>query len=114
MRQLLQRTRAALGLGVVVAALAFSVASTPGGTDPEGTCGAIDEDLGAEGDVCEMREDCNEVCCLCDNGDFGFVAQGCNLDDGTCYGGDQVCQLALADDPSLCGDGEPEDDAGPS
>jgi len=101
------------GLVVVVVAVTLSVATSHGEAEPEGTCGALAEDLGAEGDACQAREDCNEECCLCDNGDFGFVAQGCNLDLGTCYGGDEVCQLALAGDASLCGDEEPGDDAGP-
>jgi hypothetical protein len=98
-------------LAIFAGALALSVASSPGGGG-DGQCGPLFEEGGAEGDQCTAREDCNEVCCLCDNGDFGFVAQGCDLDNGTCYGGDVVCQLALDDDPDLCA-GDEDTDAGP-
>jgi hypothetical protein len=113
MKQYIGYARHAVGLVVVTAAITLSVASSGTGTDPEGTCGPLVEDQGADGDMCEAREDCNEVCCLCDNGEFGFVAQGCNLDLQECYGGDDVCQLALADDPALCGEEDPGTDAGP-
>lgn len=99
------------GLSVLALALGVSVASSTG-TPNDGTCGPLFEDGSAEGDQCTTRDDCNEVCCLCDDGEAGFVAQGCDLDNGSCYGGDVVCQLALDDDPSLCV-GSGESDAGP-
>lgn len=98
-----------MGPLVVAGALALSVASSPGGDPPEGQCGPLFEDGSGDGEQCEAREDCNETCCLCDNGEAGFIAQGCDLDSSTCYGGDQVCQLALADDPTLCDVEEPTD-----
>jgi hypothetical protein len=112
MRRLRSFTLRISGLVVVASALALSVASSPGGGGGESQCGPLFEDGSDEGEQCEARDDCNEVCCLCDNGEAGFIAQGCDLDNGTCYGGDQVCQLALADDPTLC-DAEETGDAGP-
>lgn len=80
----------------------LSVASTDTGTGGESVCGALFEEGAAAGEACAERSECNEFCCLCEESDLGFIAQGCDLDQGVCYGGDVVCQLALDDDPSLC------------
>lgn len=95
-----------VGLAVVALAVALSAASTEGGeTGEDGACGELF--VGAEeGEECTQKEECTEVCCLCDNGIDGFVAQGCDLEGGTCYGGDTVCQLAFEDEPDLCGSDE--------
>jgi hypothetical protein len=98
--------------GILVVALAgvLCVASTEagGGGNGSGECGALTAGA-AKGEACVQKEECAEVCCLCENGEYGFVAQGCDLERGGCYAGDAVCELALQADGSLCGsagDGE--------
>ncbi len=98
--------RAFAGISVVVIAVLLSIAST--GEPEPSACGELAEGA-AEGESCGEKSECAEVCCFCDQSDFAFRAQGCDLDNGVCYGGDVLCQLALDDDPALCasGDGGP-------
>ena len=100
--------RSLAGLSVVVISALLSIASTEGTGTGESACGSL-LDGAAEGEACEVRSDCAEVCCFCEGSERGFRANGCNLDESVCYGGDELCQLALDEDPSLCEDG----DAGP-
>lgn len=107
-----------VGASVVALAVLLSIASTNGGGgDGDSQCGALAEDLGAEGEPCEDRDQCNEVCCVCDNTGAVFVAQGCDLEVGVCLGGDALCSEALEDDPTLCepapGGGDGATDGGP-
>lgn len=99
-----------VGLFVVGAFVAFSAASTGGGDGPksQSACGKLEGGL-APGEPCEDRDQCEQICCLCEGSDLIFVARGCNLDQGVCLGGDDLCVAALAEDPSLCegGDAEP-------
>lgn len=98
------------GLSVVVVTLLFSIATTE--PPSESACGSLLPGAAA-GEVCEVRSDCAEVCCFCEGSDRGFRANGCNLDESVCYGGDELCQLALDEDASLCEGGEGDGDGGP-
>lgn len=102
-RTLMGRTLKALpGLTVLGAALFLSVATTGSGTDPgDSQCGPLNLDGADPGEFCEDRDQCNDVCCLCEAGG-GFVAFGCDLDTSECLGGDDLCVQALENDPSLC------------
>lgn len=90
------------GLSVVVLSVLLSIATSEAPEDS--ACGSLLPGASA-GESCEVRGDCAEVCCFCEGSDRAFRATGCNLDDGVCYGGDTLCQLALEEDPSLCDDG---------
>lgn len=100
--------RSLFGLSVVVVGVLLSIASSDGTGGGDSSCGPLQPGA-LEGEACEVRSDCAEVCCFCEGSDRGFRANGCNLDESVCYGGDQLCQLALDEDPSLCdsGDGGP-------
>lgn len=97
---------------VVVLASLLSVASSHEGNGDGSACGSLLEGA-AEGEACTERTECAEICCFCDGSDTGFRAQGCNLDESVCYGGDVLCQLALDDDPTLCPAGEGEGEGEP-
>lgn len=101
-------TRQLASLAVVAIAAFFSVATTgEGGADE--LCGgeAIFVEGGLPGDPCVERGDCNEVCCLCDDDETVFIAQGCDFEIESCLSESALCAEALDEDPSLC---EPLDD----
>lgn len=95
---------------LVVAFAVFASAATsraPATGDLE-ACGPLGSGASANA-TCTQREECTEVCCLCDNGAFSYIARGCDLDEGVCYDELTLCDLALEEDPSLC----EAEDAGP-
>jgi hypothetical protein len=100
--------RALPALLFVGATVFFSVATT-GTTDPgdDSQCGTLELSGGDPGEFCESRDECNDVCCLCEGGG-GFVAFGCDLDTNECLGGDDLCVQALENDPALCDSEEEE------
>lgn len=109
MSRLIPNTAGVLVVGLFALLSAASTGGEGGGGGSQ--CGALAADLGAEGDACDDRDQCNQVCCVCDSSDAVFVAQGCDLDLGQCLGGDALCSAALEEDPTLC---EPLGDAGAS
>lgn len=95
------RLRSFFAVCVVVLACLLSIATSDQPTPDESACGPLLEGA-AEGEACNERSECGEICCFCDGSERGFRSNGCNLDDSVCYGGDELCQLALDDDPTLC------------
>ena len=80
-----------------------SVATTDtGGTG--GECGGeVLSTAGASpGEACEDREQCNEICCICDDDETVFIGRGCDLNALICLSEAEVCTAALADNPALC------------
>lgn len=94
------------GLAVVAVSLLLSIATSEPTAESE--CGSLLPGA-ADGEPCEVRGDCAEVCCFCEGSDRAFRANGCDLDNGVCYGGDALCQLALEEDPSLCEGDAPDE-----
>lgn len=93
------------GLSVVVVSVLLSVATS---APEESECGPLVPGAAA-GEACEVRGDCAEVCCFCEGSARTFRATGCDLDEGVCYGGDVLCELALDEDPSLCEGDDPDE-----
>ncbi|MFZ9886166.1 MAG: hypothetical protein ACO3JL_01585, partial [Myxococcota bacterium] len=88
-----ERRRQLPGLVVVAFAVLASVATSrePVTGGPE-VCGPLAGGASAS-EGCSLREDCAEVCCLCDDGTYSYVARGCDLDGNVCYDEATLCQL---------------------
>ena len=93
------------GLTMLGLFLIFSFATAPiEDPDDPNLCGDIvlDRSVALPLEPCTDRNECNEVCCTCADGETLYVSRGCDFESEVCFEEVALCEQALEDDPSLC------------
>lgn len=95
-----------LSISALMCFVFFALATTQP-IDPElreQACGeeVLDDSGALPLEPCGDRNDCNEVCCTCADGETLYITRGCDFDSEVCFEENALCEQALDDDPSLC------------